>query len=141
VNPENAAIIEAHIREQPEFEKCDEAHFKTLLYGCIDHAETLNQSLSTYIDRPLVELSPVEHASLLIGLFELKHCANIPYRVVINEAVELTKQFGGTDGHKYVNGVLDKAAVRIRPEETAMPSSSPSTVRRPRTPAAHPPLL
>ena len=70
-----------------------------------------------HIDRSLDELSPVEHAILLIGAYELGNHIEIPYRVVINEAVELTKSFGGIDGHKFVNGVLDKIAAKLRPEE------------------------
>jgi N utilization substance protein B len=73
--------------------------------------------MSHYLDRPLAELSPIEHAILLIGAYELIHRPEIPFRVVINEAVELAKDFGGTEGFKYVNGVLDKLAVQLRPGE------------------------
>ena len=69
------------------------------------------------VDRRTTELSPVEHGVLMIGAYELKHCMDIPYKVAINEAVELAKSFGGTDGHKYVNGVLDKAAGDLRAAE------------------------
>jgi len=75
--------------------------------------------LARHVDRPTRLLSPVEHGVLMIGCYELTHCIDIPYRVVINEAVELAKAFGGTDGHKYVNGVLDKAAADLRPIEVA----------------------
>ncbi len=78
---------------------------------------TLRSGLAPLIDRPLTQLSPVEHAALLIGAFELTQHLEIPYRVVINEAVELTKSFGGIDGHKYVNGVLDKFAAKVRQPE------------------------
>jgi N utilization substance protein B len=64
-------------------------------------------------------MSPVEHGVLLIGAYELTHCVDVPYKVAINEAVELAKTFGGTDGHKYVNGVLDKVALELRPQEVA----------------------
>jgi N utilization substance protein B len=73
--------------------------------------------LATHLDRQAEQLSPIEHAVLLIGSYELAHCIEIPYRVAINEAVELAKSFGGTDGHKYVNGVLDKAATTLRTVE------------------------
>ena len=109
--------IALHIREQDEFDKCDAAHFDAVLRGCIDHAPELDQVLVRHLDRPLNELSPVEHGILLIAGFELQQCLDIPYKVVINEAVELAKSFGGTDGHKYVNGVLDKAAVDWRAAE------------------------
>ena len=71
------------------------------------------------MDRKTSLLSPVEHAVLMIGSYELMHCLDIPYRVALNEGVELAKSFGGTDGHKYVNGVLDKAAAELRPAEVA----------------------
>ena len=114
-----AAVVDAHVREQDEFAKCDVAHFSTLLYGCIGGVAALDAVLARHADRKASMLSPVEHAVLLIGAYELQHCLEIPYRVVINEAVELAKSFGGTDGHKYVNGVLDKAAGDLRPQEVA----------------------
>ena len=77
----------------------------------------LDAVLARHVDRKTSLLSPVEHGVLMIGAYELSHCIDIPYRVVINEAVELAKSFGGTDGHKYVNGVLDKAAADLRPVE------------------------
>ena len=73
--------------------------------------------IAPLIDRAVSDLSPIEHGVLLLGAFELKNHPEIPYRVVINEAVELTKSFGGIDGHKYVNGVLDRVAARLRPHE------------------------
>ncbi len=111
------ADIEAHMRELDGFGKCDLAHFEALLRGCIAQAAELDALLAQHLDRVATRLSPVEHAVLLIGTFELRHCVDIPYRVAINEAVELAKSFGGTDGHKYVNGVLDKAAAELRPTE------------------------
>lgn len=114
LNNEDAGAIDAHIREAHGFDKADAEHFDALLHGTIREAATLREGLSPLIDRPLTELSPVEHAVLLIGAYELKHHIEIPYKVVINEAVELTKSFGGIDGHKYVNGVLDKLAVSLR---------------------------
>jgi N utilization substance protein B len=95
----------------------DMAHFRELLHGTIDGAPDLRAHFARFIDRDIKELSPVEHAILLIGTYELKHRAEIPYRVVINEAVELAKSFGGTDGFRYVNGVLDKVAADVRPQE------------------------
>ena len=86
-------------------------------HGCIAEAADLDAVLAKFVDRKTTELSPVEHAVLMIGAYELKHCIDIPYKVAINEAVELAKSFGGTDGHKYVNGVLDKSAMELRPTE------------------------
>ena len=109
--------IDSHMREQEEFAKCDSAHYDALLRGCIAEAADLDAVLSRHVDRKTNELSPIEHAVLLIGAYELKHCIDVPYKVAINEAVELAKSFGGTDGHKYVNGVLDGAAAQLRPQE------------------------
>ncbi|MEO8630150.1 MAG: transcription antitermination protein NusB, partial [Betaproteobacteria bacterium] len=80
-------------------------------------AEQLHTALQPFLDRPAKQLSPVEHALLLLGAFELTVAVDVPYRVAINEAVELAKLYGGTDGHKYVNGVLDKLASQARPGE------------------------
>ncbi len=114
---ESVAAIEAHILELDGFGKCDRAHFDALLHGVIEQASALDAALARHVDRKTTQLSPVEHAALLIGAYELQHCLDIPYRVAINEAVELTKSFGGTDGHKYVNGVLDRCAADLRPNE------------------------
>ncbi len=114
---EDAGVIDAQMREQPDFGKADAAHFDALLHGCIGEAAELDAALARHVDRPTTELSPVEHGVLLIGAYELRHCLDVPYRVAINEAVELAKTFGGTDGHKYVNGVLDRVAADLRPAE------------------------
>ncbi len=117
VSGSDAGVIDAHLREDEGFAECDSAHFDALLHGCIAEAAALDAALTRHVDRKTTELSPVEHGVLLIGAYELKHCIDIPYKVVINEAVELAKSFGGTDGHKYVNGVLDKTAADLRPVE------------------------
>ncbi len=119
VGNENAGAIDAHIRETPGFEKADAEHYRALLHGSIREVVPLRAAITPYLDRPIVELSPVEHAVLLIGAYELAHHVEIPYRVVINEAVEVAKSFGGTDGFKYVNGVLDKLGVDLRPDESS----------------------
>jgi len=113
----DAGVIDAHMREQEGFDKIDTAHFDALLHGCIAEAADLDAVLARHVDRKTTELSPVEHGVLMIGTYELKHCIDVPYKVAINEAVELAKSFGGTDGHKYVNGVLDKAAAELRTVE------------------------
>ena len=117
VSGTDAGAIDAHIREQDGFEKCDLAHYEALLHGSIRDAAETDALLARFVDRKTSLLSPVEHGVLMIGVHELKHCIEIPYRVAINEAVELAKSFGGTDGHKYVNGVLDKTASVLRPVE------------------------
>lgn len=117
LNNEDAGAIDAHIREAHGFNKADAEHFDALLHGTIRQANALRVGLAPLIDRPIDQLSPVEHAALLIGAYELSNHVEIPYKVVINEAVELTKSFGGIDGHKYVNGVLDKFAATAREAE------------------------
>jgi len=117
VSGADAGVIDQHMHEQEGFDKADRAHFDALLHGCITEAADLDAVLARFVDRKTTELSPVEHAVLMIGSYELKHCIDIPYKVAINEAVELAKSFGGTDGHKYVNGVLDKTAGQFRATE------------------------
>jgi N utilization substance protein B len=103
--------------DDPDYKKADEAYFKHLLEAVTTHVEALDKSLANFIDRPVAELSPVEHAILRISGCELIYDLSIPYRVVINEGVELAKLYGGTDGHKYINGVLDKMAAEVRSSE------------------------
>ena len=119
-----AAEVVAHVSELDGFEKCDRAHFDALLHGSIEQAAALDAVIARHVDRKTTLLSPVEHAVLMIGSFELMHCPEIPYRVAINEAVELAKTFGGTDGHKYVNGVLDRCAAELRPDEARRPRAT-----------------
>ena len=119
LNNEDAATVVNHIRAAHGFDKADGDHFAVLLYGTIKDSVALRATFAPLIDRSIAELSPIEHGVLLIGAFELKNNLEIPYRVVINEAVELTKSFGGIDGHKYVNGVLDKLAPLLRGDEVA----------------------
>lgn len=123
LDPRDAAIIDAEMRTENGFAKSDTAHFNTMLYGVIQEHEKLSALLTPCLDRPLNELSAVERAALLIGAYEFAHCIDIPYRVVINEAVELTKMFGGTDGYKFVNGVLDKLAPTLRSTEVQSDAS------------------
>ena len=115
----SASVIDSHMHEQDGFDKCDSVHFDALLHGCIGEAAEIDALLARHVDRPTTQLSPIEHGVLMIGVYELKHCIDVPYKVAINEAVELAKGFGGTDGHKYVNGVLDKVAAELRPTEVA----------------------
>ena len=117
--------IEPFTRDLAGFAKCDSVHFDALLQGCVADAAALDTELLPLLDRKLAELSPIEHAILWIGLYEFHHCLDVPWRVVINECVELAKEFGGTDGHKYVNGVLNAAAPSIRAAEVARDRSTP----------------
>jgi transcription antitermination protein NusB len=104
---------------EEEYADVDPEYFIALLQGVIDEAATLDARLGELIDRPVAQLDPVEHAVLLLGLHELEHRLDVPYRVVINESVELAKKFGATEGHKFINAVLDRAARVLRAAEQA----------------------
>lgn len=109
--------IDAFTRDLLGFNKADSAHFDALLHGCIEQAEQLNALIEPHLDRPWLEISPIEHGVMWIGAYEFKHCPDVPWRVVLNECIELAKEFGGTDGHKYVNGVLNGLAPQLRSVE------------------------
>ncbi len=111
-------------QDDPEYNKADAAYFRHLLEGVTAKLTELDSQIAIFIDRKIEELSPVEHAILRISSFELMFDASIPYRVAINEGVELAKLYGGVDGHKYINGVLDKVAAIARPQEFRRQSSS-----------------
>jgi transcription antitermination protein NusB len=119
--------IDLFTRDLAGFNKADAAHFDALLHGCIAHAAALDAHIATKLDRPMAEISPIEHAAMWIGVYEMQHCPDVPWRVVLNECIELAKEFGGTDGHKYVNGVLHGLAPTLRPLEVAAdPHKKPS---------------
>jgi N utilization substance protein B len=113
-----AAVLK-DLSELEGFGAADSEFLTSALTGTIGEAEGLRAKLEPLADRKWDEVSPVERAILLIGAWELMHNPEIPFRVTINEAIELGKRFGGTDGHKYVNGVLDKLAADVRPGEFA----------------------
>jgi transcription antitermination protein NusB len=117
LNPSEVGEIDAHIRDAPGFDKADREHYESLLHGSVHQLPSLILQIQPFVDRPWVELSPVEKAVLVLASHEINTHAEIPYRVVINEAVELTKTFGGTDAFKFVNGVLDKVAAQAREVE------------------------
>jgi len=117
VSQKELRLIIRELADDPDFDRADEAYFRQLIEGVYSHLTELDDRLVSFIDRPIAELSPIEHAILCLSAYELIHDASIPYRVAINEGVELAKIYGGTDGHKYVNGVLDKLAVEARPNE------------------------
>lgn len=110
--------IDAQLRGAQGFDKADHEHLDAILHGAIRDSDALSAAIAPCLDRPIEQLSPVERAVLLVAAFELKNHVDIPYRVVINEAVELAKTFGGADGYKYVNGVLDKLSAQLRVDET-----------------------
>ena len=129
----NASGVEELVAQLPEaqgYDKADRAYLEILLRGTLHDVNALRERLQPYLDRKAGELSPVEHALLLMAAFELASQPDTPYRVVINEAVELAKTYGGTDGHKYVNGVLDKLASELRPEEVKARGSARAGQKR-----------
>lgn len=113
----NIAQIEAEFRADNDMSKVDVEYFHDLLHGVPREKATLDEKVRPLLDRRLDEMTPVELAIVRLGAFEMLHRIDVPYKVVINEAVELTKTFGATDGHKFINGVLDKLAQRERKVE------------------------
>jgi transcription antitermination protein NusB len=120
--------IDAFTRDLQGFAKADAAHFDALFHGCVKEAGTLDKKIIPLLDRPLAEISPVERSVMWLGVYELEHCLDVPWRVVLNEYIEQAKAFGGTDGHKYVNAVLNKLAPELRAVEVAS-DKAPSTQR------------
>jgi N utilization substance protein B len=106
--------VDSFTRDLAGFNKADAAHFDALLHGCVDQSAALDALIQPLLDRPWAEISPIEHAVMWIGVYEMQHCLDVPWRVVINECIELAKEFGGTDGHKYVNAVLNGLAPKLR---------------------------
>lgn len=115
VNETQPAVLVRQFQEQPEgLGRADGAFFDQLLKGCVEHATDLTLRFVPYLDRPLAQLDPVEHAVLLLGAYELQFHPEVPWKVVVNEAVNLAKLFGAEDGFKFVNGVLDRLARDLR---------------------------
>ena len=110
--------IEAEFSVDNDMAKVDVTYFRELLRGVPTNLSDLNRQIEPFLDRSVQEVDPIEMILLRMGAYELQHRVDVPYRVVINEAVELAKKFGGTDGHKYINSVLDKLALRLRAAET-----------------------
>ena len=110
-------VINEFVNERSELKKADTDYFKEILLGTVKESKNLDEQLRPLLDRALDDLDPVEKAILLIGLYELTFHPELPCRVVLNEAVDLAKMFGAEQSHKYINGVLDKAAQKIRTAE------------------------
>ena len=127
----DAAAIDVFTRELQGFAKADAAHFDALLHGCIELSADLDALIVPLLDRELGQISPVERACMWIGAYELLKCPDVPWRVVLNECIELAKDFGGTDGHKYVNGVLNGLAPQLRPAEVGADRARPRAARHP----------
>lgn len=118
--------VDLFTRDLSGFNKADAVHFDALLHGCAEQATALDALILPMLDRKLSELSPIEHAVLWIGAYELQHCIDIPWRVVLNECIDLAKEFGGTDGHKYVNAVLNQLAPHLRATEVEADRKKPT---------------
>ena len=119
VGRNSAEAIDAFTRDLSGFHKADAAHYNAVLHGCINTGDYLDALITPLLDRKMGEISPIEHAAMWIGVFEFQHCPDVPWRVVLNECIELAKEFGGTDGHKYVNAVLGGLAPQLRATEIA----------------------
>ena len=117
VGRQDAESIDQFTRGLSGFHKADTVHYDALLHGCIREAAELDALILPLLDRKLEEISPIEHSVMWIGAYEFLHAADVPWRVVLNECIELAKEFGGTDGHKYVNGVLNGLAAKLRAAE------------------------
>lgn len=119
VSGNDVEAIDRFTRDLTGFHKADSVHYDALLRGCVQTAADLDALITPQLDRPLNEISPIEHACMWVGAYEFQHCADVPWRVVLNECIELAKEFGGTDGHKYVNAVLNGLAPQLRAAEVA----------------------
>ena len=117
VNTFDLTQIQKDIRDDPDFIRADEKFYVEILKGVFKNIEKLKLEIISYIDRSYEELSPIELSIIYCSLYELKYSPSIPYKVVINEAIEIAKSFGGTDGFKYINGILNQAAEKNRKEE------------------------
>ncbi|MDE2607441.1 MAG: transcription antitermination factor NusB [Burkholderiales bacterium] len=117
VGRQDTESIDQFTRGLSGFHKADAVHYDALLHGCIRESAQLDALIVPLLDRKLEELSPIEHAVMWIGAYEFLHAPDVPWRVVLNECIELAKEFGGTDGHKYVNGVLNGLAPKLRAAE------------------------
>jgi transcription antitermination protein NusB len=119
VGKNEAHAIDLFTQDLAGFHKADATHYNALLHGCIAEAVELDALILPILDRKMAEISPIEHSVMWLGAYEFKHCLDVPWRVVLNEYIELAKDFGGTDGHKYVNAVLNGLAPQLRPDEVA----------------------
>ncbi|ROZ75826.1 transcription antitermination factor NusB [Ramlibacter sp. WS9] len=124
VGGNDAQAIDVFTRDLAGFHKADSVHYDALLHGCVKEAAELDALILPLLDRKMQEISPIEHGIMWIGAYEFRHCADVPWRVVLNECIELAKEFGGTDGHKYVNAVLNGLAPQLRTAEVEADKAS-----------------
>lgn len=124
VGRNEATAIDAFTRDLAGFHKADSVHYDALLHGCVKEAAELDALILPLLDRKMEEISPIEHGVMWIGAWEFQHAPDVPWRVVLNECIELAKEFGGTDGHKYVNAVLNGLAPQLRGAEVEADKAS-----------------
>ena len=117
INQFDLEQIQKDIKDDPDFILADEVFYNFIFKGVFENLESLKKEIMTYIDRGYEELSPIELSIIYSSLYELKYSLSVPYRVVINEAIEIAKSYGGSDGYKYINGILNKAAEKNRENE------------------------
>ena len=110
------AVID-QFRHEQDMEVADLEYFEDLLQGVETHVDALDAALEPYVDREVAQIDPIARAALRLAAYELKYRLDVPYRVILNEAIEVTKRFGAEHGHSYVNGVLDKLAGELRAAE------------------------
>ncbi|MFT6030299.1 MAG: N utilization substance protein B [Oleiphilaceae bacterium] len=118
ISGSSIAQVEAEFRADNDFDRIDAEYFKSVFREIPKMVTEIDREIEPFLDRAISDVDPIEMNLLRMGVFEFKHRIDVPYRVVINEAVELAKVFGGTDGHKYINGILDKLSLRLRAAET-----------------------
>jgi N utilization substance protein B len=114
---QNLSEIERQFLEEERLKNAQKSYFTELFYGVPKNLTAIDQALSEFVDRPVDKIDPVERAILRIGVYELMHRLDMPYRVVLNEGINLAKDFGADGSHRYVNGILDKVAQKQRPLE------------------------
>jgi transcription antitermination protein NusB len=124
LNPRSWADTQQQFAADPEAQRVDLDYFRKLVAAIAPNRDALDSRLARWCEIPPPELDPIEHAVLWLGLHELEFCPELPYRVALAEAVQLAKQFGATDGHKFVNAVLDRAAQELRPNEYGLPAQT-----------------
>lgn len=118
ITDHDLAELQKQFTERPDYQRVDQDFFDSLIAAVVENRDVLEAGIAEFSDRPLAQLDPVERGILLLGYHEMAEVRDVPYRVVINESVNLARRFGASDGHKFINALLDRAAVKLRPEES-----------------------
>lgn len=117
MNPVTSGELLLHFYQDNDLTGCDETYFQTLVKGVVSSHDEIDTLMSAKMDRDIDDLNPVELAVLRLSIFELRECMDVPYKVVINEALNIAKEFGSVEGYKYVNAILDKLSPTLREAE------------------------